>query len=86
MSTKIYDKPDDFDFEILYFSFLDVDVPRYTSYGIYISQLICFASASSHVADFNSHNKLLTHNFLNKAISTINFAKPILNFINDTMI
>ena len=40
VSTKIYDKRDDFDFEIVNFSFLDGDVPRSTSYGVYISQLI----------------------------------------------
>ena len=40
VKTKIYDKRDDFDFDILNFSFLDGDVPRSTSYGIYISQLI----------------------------------------------
>ena len=37
VSTKIYDKRDDFDFEIGNFQFLDGDVPRSTSYGIYIS-------------------------------------------------
>ena len=36
--TKIYDKRDDFDFEIVNFPFLDGDVPRSTSYGVYISQ------------------------------------------------
>ena len=46
-STKIYDKRDDFDFEIVNFPFLDGDVPRPTSYGVYISQLIRFARASS---------------------------------------
>ena len=55
-STKIYDKRDDFDFEIVNFPFLDGDVPRSTSYGVYISQLIRFARASSHVADFNTRN------------------------------
>ena len=44
--------------------FLDGDVPRSTSYGVYISQLICFARASSHVADFNTRNKLLTQKLL----------------------
>ena len=57
VSTKIYDKRDDFDFEIVNFPFLDGDVPRSTSYGVYISQLIRFARASSYVADFNTHNK-----------------------------
>ena len=55
-----YDKLYDFDFEIVNFQFLDGDVHRSTSYGVYISQLIRFAIASSHVADFNTHNKLLT--------------------------
>ena len=46
-------KRDDFDFEIVNFPFLDGDVPRSTSLGVYISQLIRFARASSIVADFN---------------------------------
>ena len=37
VSSKIYDKRDDFNFEIVNFPFLDGDVPR--SYGVYISQL-----------------------------------------------
>ena len=40
MKTKIYDKRDDFDFDIVHFAFLDGDVPRSASYGVYISQLI----------------------------------------------
>ena len=54
VSTKIYDKRDDFDFEIVNFPFLDGDVPRSTSNGVYISQLIRIAGASSYVADFNT--------------------------------
>ena len=34
---------DKFDFDIVNFPFLDGDVPRSTSYGVYISQLIQFA-------------------------------------------
>ena len=44
--SKIYDKWDDFDFDIVNFPFLDGDVPRRISYGLYISQLIRFARAS----------------------------------------
>ena len=62
--TKKYDKRNDFDFQIVNFPFLDGDVPRSTSYGVYISQLIRFARASSYVADFNTHNKLLTQKLL----------------------
>ena len=58
VSIKIYDKRDDFDFEIVNSPFLDDDVPHSTSYGVYISQLIRFARASSYVADFSTRNKL----------------------------
>ena len=62
VTTKIYDKRDDFD--IVNFPFLDGDVPRSTSYGVYISQLIRFARVSSHVDDFNTRNKVLTAKLL----------------------
>ena len=67
VSTKIYDKHDDFDFEIVNFPFLDGDVPRSTSYGVFISQLIRFAIASSYVTDFNTRNKLSTQKLLKQS-------------------
>ena len=51
VKTKIYDKRDNFDFDIVNVPFLDGDVPRSASYGVYISQLIRFARVSSHVDD-----------------------------------
>ena len=51
VSTKIYDKRDDFNFDIVNFSFLDGDVPQRPSYGVYVSQLIPFARSSSHVTE-----------------------------------
>ena len=64
VSTKIYDKRDDFDFEIVNFPFLDGDFTRSTSYGAYISQLVRFARASGYITDFNTRNKLFTQKFL----------------------
>ena len=86
VSTKIYDKRDDFDFDIVNFPFLDGDVPRSTSYGVYISQLIRFARASSYVADFNTRNKLLTQKFLKQGYRYHKLHKTFSNFIDDTMI
>ena len=57
VSSKIYDKRDDLDFDKVCFPFLDGDVPSSTSYGVYNSQLIRFARVSSHVDDFNARNK-----------------------------
>ena len=58
VSSKIYDKHDDFDFDIEIFPFLDGDVPRRASYGVYISQLIRFARVC------NARNKCLTAKLL----------------------
>ena len=60
--AKIHDKRDDFG--IVIFPFLDGDVPRSTSYGVYISQLIRFARMCSHVDDFNTRYKVLTAKLL----------------------
>ena len=64
VSSKIYDKRDDFNFEILNFPFLDGDVPRSPSYGVYISQLIRFARVCSDVDDFHNRNLFLTAKLL----------------------
>ena len=89
VSTKIYDKRDDFDFDfgfdIVNFLFLDGDVPRHTSYGVYISQLIRFARASSNLNDFNYRNKALTAKLLRQAIVILNFVRRFRNFIADTV-
>ena len=62
VSFKIYDKRDDYNFDIVNFQFLDGDVPRSPSYGVYISQLIRFARVCSNVDDFNNRNLFLTAN------------------------
>ena len=64
------------------FPFLDGDVPRSTSYGVYISQLIRFARVSSHVDGFNTRNKVLTAKLLRQGyIYIINFVRRFQNFI-----
>ena len=86
VSTKIYDKRDDFDFEIVNFPFLDGDVQRSTSHGVYISQVIRFAIASSYVTDFNTPNILLTQKLLKQGYRYHKLCKTFSNFIDDTMI
>ena len=60
VSSKIYD----FNFEIENFPFLDGNVPRSPSYGVYVSQLIRFARVCSYVDDFNNRILFLTAKLL----------------------
>ena len=80
VSTKIYDKRDHFDFDIVTFPFLDVDVHRRTSYGVYISQLIRFARASSNIIDFNYRNKALTDKLLRQGYRYFKLRKAFPKF------
>ena len=81
VNINIYDKRDDSD--IVNFPFLDGDVPRSASYGVYISQLIRFArlsSLSSHVDDFNTRNKVLTATLLRQGYRYHKLRKPFSKF------
>ena len=60
VSSKIYDKQDSFNFSIVNFPFLDGDVARSPSYGVYISQLFPFARVCLNVDDFNNRIQVLT--------------------------
>ena len=80
VSTRIYDKRDDFDFNIVNFPFLDGDVSWRTSYGVYISQLIRFARASSNLNDFNYRNKALTAKLLRQGYRYFELRKAVSKF------
>ena len=81
VTPKTYDKRDYFDFEIVNFPFIDGDVPRSTSYRVYILQLIRFARASSYVADFNTHNKLFTQKLLKQGYQYHKLRKNIFKIL-----
>ena len=84
VSSKIYDKRDVFDFDIVKFSFLDGEVPRSTYYEDYISQFIRFAGVSSHQISMLVI-KVSLPNFYNMAIGITNFERLSPNFNADTM-
>ena len=60
VSSNIYDRRNDFNFEIVNFPFLDGHIPRSPSYGVYISQLIRSARVCSNFDDVNDRNLFLT--------------------------
>ena len=80
VSSKIFDKRYDFNFEIVNFPFLDGDVPRSSSYGVYISQLIRFARVCSNVDGFNIRNLFLTAKFLKQGYRYYKIRKAFSKF------
>ena len=76
----MYDKWDDFDFDIVNFSFLDGDVPRRISYGVYIFQLIRFVGTSENLIDFNCRNKAVTAKILRQSYRYFKLRKAFSKF------
>ena len=70
----------DFDFDILKFPFLDGDVTRHPSYGVYISQLIRYARVCSPVGDFGVRNKCLNATLLKLGYRYHNLRKAFSKF------
>jgi len=81
ISSKTYDKLDDFDLSDVHLPFLDGDVPRPPSYGIYISQLIRFSNVCSSVRDFNTRNLILTEKLFKQGYRFHKLRKNILQIL-----
>ncbi len=66
ISTKLYDKRDDFSFHIVNFPFLSSNIPSSPSYGVYTSQLIRMARGCSQYSDFSARHKTLVERLLSQ--------------------
>ena len=80
LSTRLYDKHDDFDFHIVNFPFLSSNIPSSPSYGVYISQLIRYATCCSHYDDFRYYHKCLVDRLLSQGYIALRLEKSFKKF------
>ena len=80
LSTRLYDKRDDFDFHIVNFPFLSRNIPSGPSYGVYISQLIRYARCCSHYDDFRYRHKCLVDRLLSQGYKALRLEKSFKKF------
>jgi len=59
LNFSVYDKRDDFSFDIVNFPFIDSCIPKKSALGVFYSQLIRYARLSSKYADFLIRSNLL---------------------------
>ena len=71
LTTRLYDKRDDFNFPIVIFPFLSSNMPSAPAYGVYVSQLIRYAKACSNYQDFMERGKVLTTKLLSQGYKKI---------------
>ena len=77
ISTKIYD----FNFKIINFPNMCSNIPASPAYGVYISQLIRYARASSNYSDFLKRNLHLRNRLLDQGCTKIRFIRSLKKFI-----
>ena len=80
LSTKLYDKRDDFTFPIVNFPFLCGNIPAAPAYGVYISQLIRYSRACDVYHDFLSRARLLTNKLLTQGFVAMRLKSSLLKF------
>ena len=81
ISTKIYDKRDDFNFTIINFPNMSSNIPASPAYGVYISQLIRYARASSNYSDFLKRHLHLRNRLLDQGYKQIRLIRSLKKFI-----
>jgi hypothetical protein len=84
LSTKIYDKRDDFNFKIINFPNMCNNIPASPAYGVYISQLIRYARASSNYSDFLKRHLHLRNRLLGQGYEKIGFFDLLKILYSDT--
>ena len=65
-STEVYDKRDDFNFNIVNFPFLCSNIPSGPAYGVYISQLVRIGRICSDYSSFALRHHKLTERLVHQ--------------------
>ena len=77
LNTKIYDS----NFKIINFSNMCSNIPASPAYGVYISQLIRYARASSNYSDFLKRHLHLRNRLLDQGYTKIRLIRSLKKFI-----
>ena len=81
LSTRLYDKRDEFGLHIVNFPFLSSNIPSGLFYGVYISRLIRYARCCSHYDDFRYRHKCLVDRLLSQGYTALRFEKSFKKFL-----
>jgi hypothetical protein len=81
LTTKIYDKRDNFNFKIINFPNMCSNIPASAAYGVYISQLIRYARTSSNYSELLKRHLYLRNRLLDQGYEKIRLIRSLKNFI-----
>ena len=80
LKSKVYDKRDDFNFDIVNYPYISSNIPINPAYGVYVSRLTAFARNCTDFKDFADRHKSLFGRLIKQGFSKIRLKKVFLNF------
>ena len=83
LDFSIYDKRDDFNFDIVNFPFMDSCIPKKSALGVFYSQLIRFARINTSYQAFKVKCKNLTERLLKQGYKLADLRRLCLRFFKD---
>ena len=81
ISATIFDKRDDFNFKIINFPNMCNNIPASPAYGVYISHLIHYETASSNYSDFLKRHLHMRNRLLDQGYKKIRLIRSLKKFI-----
>ena len=79
----MYDKRRDYDFEVISYPFLDGNIPKGQSYGVFISQLVRFARINTSFNGFILDSRNLVDKLLNQSFDPAALRRRFKIFIDN---
>ena len=83
LTFSVYDKRDDFNFDIVNFPFIDSCIPKKSALGVFYSQLIRYARICSNFIDFKVKSKALTEKLKKQGYYVKDLRKLSLRFFKE---
>ena len=83
LEISVYDKRDDFNFNIVNFPYLDSCIPRKPALGIFLSQLIRYARICTKFDDFSQRSLILSKRLQNQGYKLKELRKLLIRFYHE---
>ena len=86
ISTSIYDKRDAFDFPIVNFPTLTGNIPKKSSYGVFVGEAVRYARACSYFKDFKLRTLSLVSKLMKQGFIPRLLRRSWLKFCDDHLL
>ena len=83
LTFSVYDKRDDFNFEIVNYPFSDSCIPKRSALGVYVSQLLRYARICSYFQDFKVKSHALVTKLRNQGYKAEDLRRLTIKFFNE---